>query len=57
MPANGYLNDVRFDPDGRTAYLAESGSGALYVLDLGSGKARRLLAGTKPTFWAEGAAA
>jgi len=57
MPANGYLNDVRFDPDGRTAYLTESGSGALYVLDLGSGKARRLLAGTKPTFWAEGAAA
>lgn len=57
IPANGYLNDVRFDPDGKTAYLAESGSGALYVLNLESGKARRLLAGTKPTLWTEGVVA
>ena len=57
IPANGYLNDIRFDLDGRTAYLAESGSGALYVLDLESGKAQRLLAGTKPALWTEGVVA
>jgi len=57
IPNNGYLNDVRFDPDGKTAYLAESGSGAIYVLDLDSGKARRLLSGTKPTLWTEGVVA
>lgn len=57
IPNNGYLNDVRFDPDGRIAYLAESGSGALFVLDLESGKARRLLSGTKPTLWTEGVVA
>lgn len=39
-----YLNDVRFSPDGRHAYLTDAGAkGALVVVDLGNGKARRVL--------------
>ncbi|WP_375457080.1 SMP-30/gluconolactonase/LRE family protein [uncultured Methylobacterium sp.] len=49
-PQGSYLNDVRFSPDGRTAYLTDSGaSGALVVVDLDSGKARRLLDGDPTT--------
>ncbi len=45
-PRSSYLNDVRLSPDGKTAYITDSGaSGALVVVDLGSGKARRLLDG------------
>lgn len=43
-PQGSYLNDVRFSPDGRSAYLTDSGAkGALVVVDLQSGKSRRLL--------------
>lgn len=45
-PRYSYLNDIRFSPDGNTAYIADSGAnGALVVVDLASGKARRLLSG------------
>ncbi|HEY0777722.1 MAG TPA: L-dopachrome tautomerase-related protein, partial [Gemmatirosa sp.] len=43
-PNGSYLNDVRFSPDGRTAYITDSGGqGALVVVDLEAGTARRLL--------------
>ena len=49
-PQGSYLNDVRFSPDGKTAYITDSGaSGALVVVDLGSGRARRLLDGEPST--------
>ena len=49
-PQGSYLNDVRFSPDGRTAYLTDSGvKGALVVVDLASGKARRVLDGHPST--------
>lgn len=39
-----YLNDVRISPDGKFAYMTDSGSpGALVVVDLESGKAWRAL--------------
>ena len=45
-----YLNDVRIAPDGKTAYLTDSGAqGALIVVDIESGKAKRLLAGDPST--------
>lgn len=45
-PQGSYLNDVRISPDGKTAYLTDSGAeGALVVVDIESGKAKRLLAG------------
>src|ERR1700712_233610 len=41
-PQGSYLNDVRFSPDGKTAYLTDSGArGALVVVDLDSGRSRR----------------
>lgn len=43
-PAKSYLNDVRIDTRTRTAYLTDSSQGALVVVDLASGKSRRLLA-------------
>ncbi|MDB5641549.1 MAG: hypothetical protein JWN07_866 [Hyphomicrobiales bacterium] len=47
-PEASYLNDVRFSPDGLHAYLTDSGAkGALVVVDLQSGKARRVLDGRK----------
>lgn len=42
-PADSYLNDVRFSPDGRHAFMTDSGRGALVVLDLDSGVATRVL--------------
>ena len=49
-PQGSYLNDVRFAPDGKTAYITDSGAkGALVVVDLGSGRARRLLDGDPTT--------
>ncbi|WP_262297387.1 SMP-30/gluconolactonase/LRE family protein [Microvirga sesbaniae] len=49
-PQGSYLNDVRFSPDGRHAYLTDSGvKGALIVVDLQSGKARRVLDGHPST--------
>ncbi|MBC8083317.1 MAG: SMP-30/gluconolactonase/LRE family protein [Hymenobacter sp.] len=38
-----YLNDVRIDTENHFAYMTESGIGALVVVDLKSGKARKLL--------------
>jgi sugar lactone lactonase YvrE len=40
-----YLNDVRVDTQNSYAYITESGVGSLVVVDLKSGKARKLLAG------------
>ncbi|GAA3919546.1 L-dopachrome tautomerase-related protein [Hymenobacter algoricola] len=39
-----YLNDVRIDTQNSYAYITESGVGSLVVVDLKSGKARKLLA-------------
>lgn len=43
-PPNSYLNDVRIDPAGDVAYITDSGTGAILVVDLASGKSRRVLA-------------
>lgn len=43
-PEKSYLNDVRFDTTTGHAFITESGTGAIVVVDLKSGKARRLLA-------------
>ncbi len=49
-PQGAYLNDVRFHPDGRRAFMTDSGAkGALVVLDLESGAARRVLDGHPST--------
>ena len=48
-PKKSYLNDVRIDTDKNIAYITESGKGAIIVVDLKSGKARRLLDGHKST--------
>ncbi|MCE4547336.1 MULTISPECIES: SMP-30/gluconolactonase/LRE family protein [unclassified Caballeronia] len=49
-PQGSYLNDVRFSPDGRHAYLTDAGAkGALVVVDLRTGKARRVLNGHPST--------
>lgn len=49
-PQGSYLNDVRFSPDGRHAYLTDAGAkGALVVVDLKHGKARRVLDGRPST--------
>ena len=49
-PQGSYLNDVRFSPDGRHAYLTDSGAkGALIVVDLQSGGVRRVLDGHPST--------
>ncbi|MFO1035801.1 MAG: L-dopachrome tautomerase-related protein [Geminicoccaceae bacterium] len=49
-PQGSYLNDVRFAPNGRHAYITDSGAtGALIVVDLETGKARRLLSGHPST--------
>lgn len=49
-PQDSYLNDVRFSPDGKTAYLTDSGAkGALVVVDIASGSARRVLDGDPST--------
>jgi sugar lactone lactonase YvrE len=41
-PRSSYLNDLRIDRATRTAFMTDSGTGALLVLDLESGAARRL---------------
>jgi sugar lactone lactonase YvrE len=49
-PQGSYMNDVRVSPDGRTAYLTDSGQiGALIVVDVASGRARRVLSGDPRT--------
>jgi uncharacterized protein (TIGR02246 family) len=54
-PTQSYLNDVRIDTRTRTAYLTDSGLGALVVVDLASGTSRRLLA-DHPSTKSEGVA-
>jgi sugar lactone lactonase YvrE len=45
-----YLNDVRFSNDGRFAFITDSGQrGALVVVELASGQARRVLDGHPST--------
>ena len=49
-PEGSYLNDVRFSPDSKWAYITDSGwRGALVVVDLESGSARRVLDGHPST--------
>ena len=49
-PQGSYLNDVRFSPDGRFAYITDSGAkGALIVVDLSTGRSRRVLDGHPST--------
>lgn len=43
VPEDGYLNDVRVDTRSRTAYITDSGNGALLVVDLDAGGVRRVL--------------
>jgi sugar lactone lactonase YvrE len=42
-PEKSYLNDVRIDTKASRAFITESGTGALIVVDLASGQARRVL--------------
>jgi sugar lactone lactonase YvrE len=42
-PRKSYLNDVRIDTRTNTAFITESANGAIIVVDLKNGKARRLL--------------
>lgn len=51
-PKDSYLNDVRVDTRRQVAYMTDSGLGAIVVLDLRSGNARRLL-DTSPSVKAE----
>jgi len=49
-PQGSYLNDVRFSPDGKFAYITDSGAiGAIVVVDLKNGKAKRVLHGHPST--------
>jgi len=49
-PQGSYLNDVRFAPDGKHAYITDSGvKGALLVVELASGRAVRVLDGDPST--------
>jgi sugar lactone lactonase YvrE len=43
-PEGSYLNDIRLTPDGRHAFISESGLGAIIVLDVEAGTFRRTLA-------------
>jgi sugar lactone lactonase YvrE len=48
-PNKSYLNDVRVDTSSEIAFITDSGKGAIIVVDLKSGKARRLLDGHPST--------
>ena len=49
-PQGSYLNDVRFSPDGKLAYITDSGvKGAIVVVEVDSGKAQRVLDGDPST--------
>ncbi|MDA8413614.1 MAG: L-dopachrome tautomerase-related protein [Desulfobacteraceae bacterium] len=48
-PRSAYLNDVRIDQDGDFAYITDSGTGAILVVDLSNGTTRRRLAGHPST--------
>ncbi|WP_196894521.1 L-dopachrome tautomerase-related protein [Aureivirga marina] len=40
---NSYINDIRIDPKRNLAFMTDSGHPGLVILDLGSGKAKRIL--------------
>ncbi|MCM2351232.1 MAG: major royal jelly family protein [Bacteriovoracaceae bacterium] len=42
-PKNSYLNDLRIDQDTNMVYMTDSGLGGLIVLDMTTGKSKRLL--------------
>ncbi|MBW4056085.1 MAG: hypothetical protein HIU83_11935 [Proteobacteria bacterium] len=48
-PGTSYLNDVRIDQDGAFAYITDSGTGAIIVLDLATETSRRRLSGHQST--------
>ena len=48
-PAKSYLNDVRIDTRTDTAFITDSGKGAIVVVNLKNGHARRLLEGDPST--------
>jgi sugar lactone lactonase YvrE len=49
-PQGSYLNDVRISRDGKFAYITDSGArGALVVVELATGRARRVLDGDPST--------
>jgi sugar lactone lactonase YvrE len=49
-PQGSYLNDVRLSKDGKHAFITDSGvKGALVVVDIAGGKARRVLDGHPST--------
>ncbi len=49
-PPGSYMNDVRFSPDDRFAYITDSGAkGAIVVVNLASGQAWRVLDGAPST--------
>jgi len=48
-PKKSYLNDVRIDMRTNTGFITESANGAIIVVDLKSGKSRRLLDGHPST--------
>ena len=48
-PAKSYLNDVRIDTANGKAFITDSAKGAIIVVDLASGKSRRLLDDHKST--------
>ena len=49
-PQGSYLNDIRFSPDGKFAFITDSGAqGAIVVVDLATGKGRRVLDGDVST--------
>lgn len=43
-PEGSYINDIRVSPDGRHAFISESGLGSIIVLDTATGEVRRVLA-------------
>jgi len=42
-PEGSYINDIRLTPDGRWAFISDSGLGAIIVLDTKTGDTRRVL--------------
>lgn len=49
-PQGSYLNDVRFSPDGKHAFITDSGAkGALVVVELETGQVKRVLDGHPST--------
>lgn len=48
-PEGSVINDIRLSPDGRHAFISDSGLGAIIVIDLFNEKLRRVLAGHPST--------